>query len=52
MQVFINDLRFIYVVPLRSKGEAPFALRSFFDAIGLPKEIVMLGKKHHRDGVV
>ncbi len=39
-QIFINDLRFMFVVPMTSKGEAPYALRVFLDNVGLPKEIV------------
>ena len=39
-QLFINDMRFIFIIPMESKSEAPQALRVFLDQVGLPREIV------------
>ena len=40
VQLFVNDLRFMYTVCMRAKGEAPYALRSFIDDVGVPDEMI------------
>jgi len=47
-QIFINEYRYIHVVPMKGKGEAPYALRSFFDTIGLPDLIISDNAKEQR----
>ena len=39
-QIFINDVRYIYVVPLAGKADAPVALQLFFDTVGLPEQVI------------
>jgi len=39
-QLFINELRYLHVVLMKSKSEAPVALRNFFDNVGLPDLII------------
>lgn len=39
-QLFINHYRYLHVVLMVSKGEAPTALRHFFDNVGLPDLII------------
>ena len=59
-QLFINELRYLHIVLLKSKSEAPAALRNFFDNVGLPDLIISdnakeqsseAWKKTLRDGV-
>ena len=39
-QIFANHHRFLYVVPMHAKSEAPHALKNFIDDIGRPETIV------------
>ena len=39
-QLFINELRYVHIVLMKSKAEAPIALRNFFDNVGLPDLII------------
>ena len=39
-QLFISKERFIYCVPMKSKGDAPQALKLFIDDVGIPETIV------------
>jgi len=38
-QVFVTDFDFTWVVPMKSKGVAPFALQDFIHDIGIPQHI-------------
>jgi len=37
-QVFVTDFDFTRVVPMKSKGDAPFALQDFIHDIGIPQK--------------
>ena len=36
-QMFINEYRYLYVKPIDGRGEAPDAIRSFIDDVGIPE---------------
>lgn len=40
MQLFVTDTGFIFVVPMKSKGEVPMAVKAFAKAVGAPDAIV------------
>ena len=40
MQLFVTDKGFVYVVPMKSKGDVPAALKMFAKEIGAPDAIV------------
>ena len=39
VQIFANHQRYVFVAFMKGKGEAPAALRSFLDSVGLPEII-------------
>ena len=39
-QLFANEMRYLHVVAMRGRGEASYALRHFFDNVGLPDLII------------
>ena len=39
-QLFINEYRYIHIVPMKGRDDAPYTLRSFFDSVGLPDLII------------
>ena len=41
MQIFVSDLGFVYVVPMRSKGEFPLALKEFAKEVGVPEALIV-----------
>ena len=40
MQLFVSDKGFVYVVPMKSKSEFPFALKQFAKEIGVPIALI------------
>jgi hypothetical protein len=40
MQLFVSDKGFVYVVPMKSKSEFPFALKQFAKEIGVPLALI------------
>ena len=40
MQLFVTDKGFVFVVPMRSKSEAPQALKLFAKEVGAPDAII------------
>ena len=48
VQIFVNDLRFMFSVCMRSKSEAPYALRAFIDDVGCPEEIITDNAKEEK----
>jgi len=47
-QIFVNEYRYVLVIPLRTKSDAPAALRMFLDNVGLPEVIVSDNAKEQR----
>jgi hypothetical protein len=41
MQLFVSDKGFVYVVPMKSKGEFPNALKMFAKEIGVPLALIL-----------
>ena len=41
MQIFVSDKGFVYVVPMKSKGEFPEALKMFSKEIGVPTALIV-----------
>jgi hypothetical protein len=41
VQLFVSDKGFVYVVPMKSKGEFPYALKMFAKEIGVPPALIM-----------
>ena len=41
MQLFVSDKVFVFVVPMKSKGEFPSALKSFAKEIGVPTTLIL-----------
>ena len=41
MQLFVSDKGFVYVVPMKSKGESPTALKMFAKEIGVPLALIL-----------
>jgi hypothetical protein len=41
IQLFVSDKGFVYVVPMKSKGEFPYALKMFAKEIGVPPALIM-----------
>jgi hypothetical protein len=41
VQLFVSDRGFVYVVPMKSKGEFPYALKMFAKEIGVPTALIM-----------
>ena len=41
MQLFVSDKGFVYVVPMKSKGEFPKALKMFAKEIGVPLALIL-----------
>jgi len=39
-QIFANEYRFVYIVLMSRKGDAPHALRTFFEKVGLPDLLI------------
>ena len=39
-QLFVLDLGFVYLVPMRSKGDFPQALKKFCKEIGVPSSLI------------
>ena len=39
-QLFVSDIGFVFLVPMKSKGEFPDALRKFCKEIGVPTSLV------------
>jgi hypothetical protein len=40
MQLFVSDKGFVYVVPMKSKSDFPFALKQFAKEIGVPLALI------------
>ena len=40
LQLFVTDKGFVFVVPLKGKGDVPQALRLFFKKVGVPDAII------------
>ena len=41
MQLFVSDEGFVFVVPMKSKGEFPSALKCFAKEIGVPTTLIL-----------
>ena len=41
MQLFVSDKGFVFVVPMKSKGEFPSALKLFTKEIGVPTTLIL-----------
>jgi hypothetical protein len=38
-QIFANDIGYMYLTPMKSKSEAPYALNEFIQDIGIPSQL-------------
>jgi hypothetical protein len=38
-QIFTNDIGYMYLMPMKSKSEAPYALKEFIQDIGVPSQL-------------
>jgi hypothetical protein len=38
-QIFANDIGYMYLMPMKSKSEAPYALNEFIQDIGIPSQL-------------
>ena len=48
VQLFVNQNRFVYMKVMRSKAEAPYALRMFIDHVGIPELLISDNSKEQR----
>ena len=48
MQLFVSDKGFVYVVPMKTKGEFPSALNIFCEEIGVPTALILDTSGEHQ----
>ncbi len=41
MQLFVSDVGFMYVYPMKSKSEIPLAVKAFAKEIGVPISLIL-----------
>ena len=40
LQLFVTDKGFVFICPLKTKGDVPYALKLFFKKVGVPDAII------------